>query len=320
MVPPESYGNLLQHFTGSADHNVALREDAVRDGFSVSEYGIERDGETVRMETEAAVYEFLGYAWIPPELRENRGELAAAREGSLPKLLELADIQGDLHAHTDWSDGRHTLEQMAVAALERGRRYLAVCDHAKRLKDGRLERQAEAIAALNDELSGIELLSGVEVDIRADGSLDRDDEALAARDWVMASIHAGFDQPRERLTERILSAMANPNVDCIGHPTGRKLNRRPPYDVDFERICEAAVQTGTFLEVNCQADRLDLDDTHVRAAAEAGVRIVLSTDAHRTWELDSLELGVAQARRGWVTANQVVNARPWRQVRKLMKS
>ena len=319
VVRPDSYGNLLQHFTGSADHNVALREDAVRQGLSVSEYGIERDGEVVRMEAETEVYEFLGYAWIPPELRENRGELAAAREGSLPRLLELEDMQGDLHAHTDWSDGRHTLEQMAWAAREQGRRYLAICDHAKRLKDGRLERQAEAIAALNERLSGFRILCGVEVDIRADGSLDLEDDVLATLDWVMASVHAGFDQPRDRLTGRIVAAMENPHVDAIGHPTGRKLNRRAPYDVDFDRMCDAAVETGTFLEVNSQADRLDLDDSHVRAAAEAGVRIVVSTDAHRTWELGFLELGVAQARRGWLTADQVVNARPWREVRKLMK-
>jgi len=260
-----------------------------------------------------------GYEWIPPELRENRGELAAARDGALPRLVELADIQGDLHSHTDWSDGRPTLEELVLAARERGRRYLAVCDHAKRLKEGRLERQAEAIAAINEHVSGIRILSGVEVDIRADGSLDLEDEALASRDWVMASVHAGFDQPRDRLTERIVAAMENPHVDAIGHPTGRKLNRRPPYDVDFERLCEAAVATGTFLELNCQADRLDLDDVHVRAAAEAGVRIVISTDAHRIRELDSLELGVAQARRGWVTAEQVVNARPWAEVRRLMK-
>jgi DNA polymerase (family X) len=321
VVPPESFGNLLQHFTGSKAHNVALREDAVRRGLSVSEYGIERSetGEVARMTSEEEVYEFLGYAWIPPELRENRGELAAAREGRLPNLLRRSDVRGDLHMHTTWSDGRHTLEQMVAAALERGHEYVAICDHAKRLRDGRLERQAEEIAALNERLDGIQILSGVEVDIRADGTLDLGDEMLAARDWVMASIHAGFDQPRERLTERVLAALENPHVDCIGHPTGRKLNRRPPYELDFERVCARAAETGTFLELNSQADRLDLDDTHARAAVEAGVRVVVSTDAHRTWELDSLELGVGQARRGWVTADHVVNARPWREVRRMLK-
>jgi DNA polymerase (family 10) len=322
VVPPESYGNLLQHFTGSKHHNVALREEAVRRGLSISEYGVldTESGETFQAADEEALYVHLGYAWIPPELRENSGELEAARNGGLPRLVELADVQGDLHMHTDWSDGRGTLEEMAIAALDRGRKYVAICDHARRLREGRLERQAEEIAALGDRLSGLTILAGVEVDIRADGSLDLPDEALAGRDWVMASIHSGFDGPRERLTERLVAAMENPHVDCIGHPTGRKINRRPPYELDFERVLEKAVETGTFLEINAQPDRLDLADSHARAAAEAGVRIVISTDAHRVHELDNLELGVAQARRGWVTRDQVVNARSWAQVRKLMKS
>ncbi|MGH3056733.1 MAG: DNA polymerase/3'-5' exonuclease PolX [Gaiellaceae bacterium] len=322
VVPLESYGSLLQHFTGSKHHNVALREEAVRRGLSVSEYGVQdtESGETFQAADEEALYDHLGYAWIPPELRENGGELAAARNGELPRLVELADVQGDLHMHTDWSDGRGTLEEMAEAALERGRKYVAICDHARRLRNGRLERQTEEIAALTKRLSGLRILAGIEVDIRADGSLDMPDEVLAARDWVMASIHSGFDGPRERLTERLVAAMENPHVDCIGHPTGRKINRRPPYDLDFERVLEKAVDTGTFLEINAQPDRLDLADSHARAAAEAGVRIVISTDAHRIHELDNLELGVAQARRGWVTRERVVNARSWGQVRKLMKS
>jgi DNA polymerase (family X) len=321
VVPPESYGSLLQHFTGSKHHNVALREEAVRRGLSVSEYGVQdvESGETFQAADEEAIYARLGYAWIPPELRENGGELEAAREGELPRLVELADVQGDLHMHTDWSDGRGTLEEMAVAALERGRKYVAICDHARRLRDGRLERQTEEIAALSARLSGLRILAGIEVDIRADGSLDMPDEVLAEREWVMASIHSGFDGARERLTGRLVAAMENPHVDCIGHPTGRKINRRPPYELDFERVHEKAVETGTFLEINAQPDRLDLADSHARAAAEAGVRIVISTDAHRVHELDNLELGVAQARRGWVTPEQVVNTRSWAQVRKLMK-
>jgi DNA polymerase (family 10) len=321
VVPPESYGNLLQHFTGSKDHNVALREDAVRQGLSVSEYGVlhVESGEMFQAQDEEQVYAHLGYAWIPPELRENRGELEAARAGALPRLVELADLKGDLHMHTDWSDGRATLEEMVRAAKERGHRYIAICDHARRLRDGRMEAQAEAIAALNGSLGGIQVLTGIEVDIRANGSLDFDDEALARRDWVMASIHSGFDGPRERLTERLVAAMEHPHVHCIGHPTGRKINRRPPYELDFERVCEVAVETGTFLEINAQPDRLDLGDTLARAAAEAGVGIVVSTDAHRIHELDHLELGVAQARRGWITPEQVVNTRTWAQVKKLKK-
>ncbi|HXV56883.1 MAG TPA: DNA polymerase/3'-5' exonuclease PolX [Gaiellaceae bacterium] len=321
VVPPEDYGSLLQHFTGSKDHNVALREEAVRRGLSVSEYGVAdvESGETFHAATEEELYAHLGYSWIPPELRENRGELEAARDGGLPRLVELADLRGDLHMHTTWSDGRATLEEMVLAARERGHEYVAICDHAKRLKDGRLERQTEEIAALGERVSGVRILAGVEVDIRADGSLDFPDEVLAERDWVMASIHSGFDGPRERLTARLMAAMENPHVDCIGHPTGRKINRRPPYELDFERVLEKAVETGTFLEINAQPDRLDLADTHARAAAEAGVRIVVSTDAHRLHELDNLELGVAQARRGWLTAEQVVNTRTWPQVRKLLK-
>jgi DNA polymerase (family X) len=321
VVPPESYGNLLQHFTGSKAHNVALREEAVGRKLSVSEYGVKNveTGDVFRASDEEELYAFLGYEWIPPELRENRGELAAARSDSLPRLVELGDVAGDLHSHTDWSDGRGTLEEMVLGARALGRRYLAVCDHAKRLKDGRLERQAEEIAALNERVDGIEVLSGVEVDIRADGSVDVADEVLAERAWVMASVHSGFDKPRAELTRRIATAMENPHVDCIGHPTGRKINRRDSYDVDFEALLEKAVETGTFLEINSQPDRLDLIDTHARAAAEAGVLIVISTDAHRVHELDNLRLGVAQARRGWLTADRIVNARPWREVRKLMK-
>jgi DNA polymerase (family X) len=321
VVPPESYGNLLQHFTGSKAHNVALREEAVGRKLSVSEYGVKNveSGDVFRAAGEEELYEFLGYEWIPPELRENRGELAAARNGSLPRLVELGDVAGDLHVHTDWSDGRGTLEEMVLAARGLGRRYLAVCDHAKRLKDGRLEWQAEEIAALDERVEGIEVLSGVEVDIRADGSLDLPDEALAARAWVMASVHSGFDRPRVELTRRLTTAMENPHVDCIGHPTGRKINRRDAYDVDFEALLEKALETGTFLEINSQPDRLDLIDTHARAAAEAGVGIVISTDAHRVHELANLGLGVAQARRGWLTRDQIVNARPWREVRKRMK-
>jgi DNA polymerase (family 10) len=321
VVPPECFGNLLQHFTGSKDHNVALREDAVKRGFSVSEYGVAtvESGDVFTAATERALYERLGYAWIPPELRENRGELVAAREGSLPELLELDDLNGDLHMHTDWSDGKDTLEAMAHAAQALGRRYIAFCDHAKRLKDGRLERQAEEIVALSEHLDSLEILTGVEVDIRRDGSLDMPDAQLAERDWVMASIHAGFQASRDELTERIVAAMENPYVDAIGHPTGRKLNRRAAYELDLERLFAKAVETGTFLEINAQPDRLDLIDVHAKAAVEAGVKLVISTDAHEVAHLAHLPLGVAQARRGWVTAADVVNARPWPEVASMRK-
>ncbi len=319
VVPPECFGNLLQHFTGSKDHNIALREDAVRQGLSVSEYGIEHveSGEVFTATGEAEVYERLGYAWIPPELRENRGELEAARDNRLPKLVEVGDIRGDLHMHTTYSDGRATLDEMVAAAKAVGHSYIAICDHAGRLAGGALERQAEEISAL--DVKGIQVLRGVEVDIRRDGTVNMDDELLAGLDWVMASIHSGFDASRGELTKRMCAAMENPHVDCIGHPTGRKLNKRAAYDLDFDAVFATAQDTGTFLEVNSQPDRLDLMAAHARAATMAGVRIVVSTDAHRTHELENLELGVFQARRGWLTKDDVVNTRTWAQVKKLKK-
>jgi DNA polymerase (family X) len=321
VVPPDCFGNLLQHFTGSKAHNVALREEAVRRGLSVSEYGVETTatGEVVTMATEAELYAYLGYDWIPPELREGAGELEAARAGELPTLVERADVQGDLHTHTDWSDGKATLDEMVAAAVARGHRYLCVCDHARRLRDGRLERQAEAIRAVSAAVGELEVLSGVEVDIRADGSLDMDDETLAERDWVVASIHAGFRDPEERLTGRLLAAIDHPLVDCIGHPLGRRINRRAPYGVDFEAVVARAAETGTFLEINGQPDRLDLRDSHARLAAEAGIGILVSSDAHSSAGLDFLDLAISQARRAWLTAAQIVNTRPWSKVKAMRK-
>src|SRR4051812_35365432 len=315
VVPPESYGNLLQHFTGSKDHNVALREDAVRRGLSISEYGVQtvETKEVFQTRSEEELYAFLGYQFIPPELRENRGELAAAREGSLPeRLVEAGDLKGDLHTHTRWSDGRNTVEEMAVAARERGYSYLAICDHSHRLRDGALEAQAKEIDAVAERVKPLKLLKGVEVNIRPDGSLDMADEALAGRDWVVASLHSSFDRSP---TERLLAAMENPHVDCIGHPTGRKINKRPPADVDVERLIEAALETDTALEINSQSDRLDLNDAHARAAAEAGVRMPVNSDGHGIETLQYVEIGVAQARRAWMTSDQVLNTKPWSKIR-----
>ena len=319
VVPPDCYGNLLQHFTGSKDHNMALREDAVRRGFSVSEYGIQvvETGELFTARTEAEVYEQLGYEPIPPELRENRGELEAAREGRLPRLLESGDLQGDLHAHTSWSaDGHDTLEEMALAARDRGYSYLAITDHSHYLSDGRIEAQADAIAAVNERLAPLRLLRGVEVNIRADGSLDLSDEQLAGFEWVVASVHSSLDRDP---TDRVLAALENPHVDCIGHLTGRKLNRRAAAPVDLDRVIAAALETGTFLEINSQPDRLDLRDAHARHAAEAGVPIVVSSDAHSAAELDHVQFGIAQARRGWLESRHIVNARPWREIERRLR-
>jgi DNA polymerase (family 10) len=314
VVPPESYGNLLQHFTGSKDHNIALRERAVKDGFSVSEYSITvvESGEELCYGSEAAVYERLGYEFIPPELRENAGELEAARRGELPKLVELDDIKGELHSHSTWSDGRHTLEQMALAARERGYAYLAITDHPR----GTLVEQDLEVDALNERLKPFRILKGIEVNIRVDGSLSLPDEVLAQRDWVIASLHGAFDR---NPTERVLAAMDNPYVDMIGHLTARKINIRGAADVDVGRVVERAAETGTFLEINSQPNRLDLRDVHARRAAEAGVKIAVNTDAHELRALQHIEMGVAQARRAWLTKEQVLNTRSWSEIRTLQK-
>jgi DNA polymerase (family 10) len=319
VVPPDSYGNLLQHFTGSKDHNVALREHAVKQGLSVSEYGVQNveTGELYQTRDEAELYKHLGYQFIPPELRENRGELDAARRGELPELVELSDLRGDLHSHTTWSsDGHNTVEEMAMAARERGYRYLAITDHSHYLRDGRFEAQQKEIEALNARLKPFRILRGIEANIRADGSVDVSADTLAACDWVMASLHSAFDR---NPTERVLAAMENEHVDCIGHLTGRKLNRRGPADVDVDRVIEKALETGTFLEINSQPDRLDVRDVHARAAAEAGLLVAVSTDAHEVPALDWAAIGVAQARRGWLTKDQVLNTRSWRDIQRLLK-
>ncbi len=318
VVPPESYGNLLQHFTGSKDHNLALREDAVRRGLSVSEYSVTNTetGEEFTAAAEEELYAHLGYAYIPPELRENRGELEAARRDELPVLVERADLRGDLHAHSTWSDGKATVEQMALAAQALGHEYLALCDHAQRMRDGRLERQWEEIDALNERLAPFRILKGVEVNIRADGSLDVADELLEPLDWVMASVHTAFENDP---TGRVLAAMESPHIDCIGHPTSRRIGVRNPSSIEIEKIVEAGLATGTLLEINSQPDRLDLRDAHARLAGEAGLRLVVSSDGHSVNALRYTDLGVAQARRAWLTKDQIVNTRPWVEVRKLLK-
>jgi DNA polymerase (family 10) len=318
VVPPESYGNLLQHFTGSKNHNVALREDAVRRGFSVSEYSVTEveTGEEHHFAREEDVYRFLGYDWIPPELRADGGELAAARKGELPKLVELSDLRGDLHTHTTWSDGKDPLEAMVDAAVKRGYAYYAVCDHSQRLRGDLLHRQSEQIDSLNELVKPLRILKGIEVNIRPDGTLDVADEDLATRDWVVASVHSRFDHAP---LERIFAAMESPYVDCIGHLTNRKIGKRSPSQIDIERVVEKALETGTFLEIDSQPDRLDLTDVHARAAREAGVKLVIDSDGHEIGALDYVELGVGQARRAWLTKDDVLNTRTWAQIQKLKK-
>ena len=327
IVPPAAFGNLLQHFTGSQAHNVQLREEAVGRGLSVSEHGITEveSAEVELCEDERAVYARLGYAFIEPELREGRGELKAAREGTLPELIELADVKGDLHSHTTLSDGRNTLEEMAEAGRERGYAYMAITDHSASHGFGdhvtpeRLWQRIEEIAAWNKGKRGFRLLAGSEINIGLDGGLDYPDDLVEALDWVVASVHTSFSISEREMTGRVLEAIENPRVNCIGHLTGRLIGRREPYGIDVEAVAEAAARTGTMIEINGNPNRRDLSEHHARLACEAGVRIVLNTDAHGVDTLDNMAYAVATARRAWLTAADVANARGWREFSKLLR-
>jgi DNA polymerase (family 10) len=327
IVAPDAFGNLLQHFTGSQAHNVKLREEAVARGLSVSEHGITEveSGDVVRCTSEADVYERLGYAYIEPELREGRGELKAAREGKLPELIELADVRGDLHSHTTLSDGRNTLEEMAEAGRDRGYAYMAITDHSASHGFGdhvtteRLWERIAEVEAWNKGKRDFHLLAGSEINIGLDGSLDYPDDVVEALDWVVASIHTSFAISEKEMTARVLAAIENPLVDCIGHLTGRLIGRREPYAVDIEAVVEAAARTGTMLEINGNPNRRDLSEHHARLAAEAGVTIALNTDAHGVDTLDNMAYAVATARRAWLTKDQVANTRSWAEFRKLRR-
>ncbi|HEX2265211.1 MAG TPA: DNA polymerase/3'-5' exonuclease PolX [Solirubrobacterales bacterium] len=330
IVPPANFGNLLQHFTGSQAHNVQLREEAVSRGLSVSEHGITdtESGDVTACATEQEVYERLGYSYIEPELREGRGELKAAREGKLPQLVTLEDIKGDLHSHTTLSDGRNSIAEMAAAARDRGYEYLAITDHSASHGFGdhvtaeRLWERIEEVRAWNeaDDDDGFRLLSGSEINIGLDGSLDYPDDLVAALDWVVASVHTSFSVSEAQMTERVLAAIENPNVDCIGHLTGRLIGRREPYGIDVEAVAEAAARTGTMIEINGNPNRRDLSDLHARLAVEAGVKIVLNTDAHGVDTLDNMAYAVATARRAWLTPDDIANTRGWSQFKKLIKN
>ncbi|MGC9333370.1 MAG: DNA polymerase/3'-5' exonuclease PolX [Anaerolineae bacterium] len=328
VLEPRHWGAALQYFTGSQAHNVRLRELAQKQGLSLSEYGFKRaDGSEIACPDEAEVYQILGLPWIPPELREDRGEIQAALAGELPHLVEAPDIRGDLHAHTNWSDGAATLAEMAEAARELGYQYLVISDHtqslavAQGLTPERLAQQRAEIDALNATWDDFTLLQGCELEIKADGSLDFDDEVLAGLDFVVASVHTSLRQDPEQITERVLKALADPYVDVIGHPSGRLLGQRDESAVDLEAIIQAAAKTGTALEVNSIPARLDLDDVHVRRATDLGVQIAINSDAHHTGGLDNLSYGLATARRGWAKPSNVLNTfsldelRTWRQAR-----
>lgn len=328
VVRPAHWGAALQYFTGSQGHNVRIREMAQKRGLSLSEYGFKHEGggETLCPEEEC-VYEMLGLPWIPPELREDRGEIQAAASRELPLLVEWGQIRGDLHAHTDWSDGAGTVREMAEAARAKGYHYLVISDHthglavANGLTPERLHAQRVEIEELNEELDGFTVLQGCELEIRADGSLDFADEVLAELDFVVASVHTSLRQERSQITRRVMNALRNPYVDVIGHPSGRILGQREESAIDMDAVIEVAAQTGTALEVNSIPARLDLDDVHVRRAVALGVSIAINSDAHHPGGLESLPYGLATARRGWARAADVLNCktldelRAWRRAR-----
>jgi DNA polymerase (family X) len=328
IVPEENFGNLLQHFTGSGKHNEALRTDAVRRGLHVSEYGVSDDesGESHAFATEEEVYAKLGLAYIEPELRENRGELRAARDGALPDLITLGHIRGDLHSHTTLSDGRNSMREMAEAARDRGYEYFAITDHSAThgfgddVQPDELLKQIERVAKLNAQLDGITLLAGTETNILPDGRPDYEDELLEQLDWVVASVHTSFRMGEKKMTDRIVAAIEHPLVDAIGHPTGRMLGKREPYALDVDRVIEAAAAAGTLLEINANPNRRDLPDNYAKAAVEAGVTIVIDSDSHGVDTLANMRYGIATARRAWLTAANVANTRGWPEVDKLRKA
>jgi DNA polymerase (family 10) len=325
IVAKASYGAALLYFTGSKTHNIALRTMGMREGLKINEYGVFKGKRRLCGATEEEVFQKLGLPYIEPELREARGEIDAAKENKLPKLIQREDIRGDLHSHTNETDGRLPLEKMVEAAQARGHEYLAITDHSKRLTVARgldckrLRAQMKQIDVLNGKMRGFHILKGIEVDILEDGSLDLDDETLAELDIVIASVHYKFNLTREKQTERILRAMDNRLVKIIAHPSGRLIGRRDPYDVDMLKIIEGAKARGCFLELNSQPDRLDLNDIHCLAAKRAGVKISIDTDSHADNELDFLRYGIAQARRGWLEPADVLNTRPLAELMKLLR-
>jgi DNA polymerase (family 10) len=327
-VAPEQFGDLLQHLTGSAAHNAALRDWAVRRGLHISEYGVLDDatGETTLCADEHELYARLGLPYIEPELRENRGELEAAIAGELPKLIELRDVRGDLHCHTTASDGHASIAEMAQAARERGYEYLAITDHSAShgfgddVSPDQLRRQIEQVREAQHDVEGIHLLAGSEVNILPDGSLDYDDELLAELDWVIASVHTAFAIDADAMTARVIAAAEHPAVNALGHLTGRLIERREPYAIDVDAVIAACVRSGTLLEINSSPHRRDLSEVHARAAAAAGAGIVINSDAHSPGGLDALRYGVWTARRAWLRPGDVVNTLPWRRFSAALKA
>jgi DNA polymerase (family 10) len=324
VVPETSFGAALQYFTGSKAHNIHLREIAKAKGMKISEYGIFRGERQIGGRKEEEIYNTLGLDWIPPEMREDRGEVALAAKGKLPSLVQETDIRGDLHVHSSWSDGSATMEEMALAAQERNYQYVAICDHSQSLKfagglsQERILKQIEEIRKLNEKLSGIAILAGTEVDIKTDGSLDFPDGILEKLDLVVAAIHSGFKQSEETIAKRLRSALENPHVDILAHPTGRLISSRPPYRVNLEELLAGAAETGTALEINAYYDRLDLTDVHCQRAAELGVKLAIGTDAHHPDQLWMMRLGIATARRGWLEKEHLLNTLSLQKLRRFV--
>jgi DNA polymerase (family X) len=324
-VPEESYGAALLYFTGSKAHNIALRGLANQRGWKLNEYGLFSGKRRIAGTTEEDVYAKLGLAFIMPELREDRGEIAASKAGTLPRLVKLSDVRGDLHVHSDWTDGTVPIAGMAEAAQARGYEYIALTDHSRRvamthgLDPARLARQIHEIDRLNEKLRNFTILRGIEVDILRDGSLDLPDSSLEKLDVVVAAVHSHFDLPRKAQTERVVRALENRHVSILAHPTGRLIGQREPYDIDMDAVISAARKAGCYHEINAEPDRLDLNDLHAHAAKLAGVKLAVSTDAHSVDAFQCMRFGIDQARRAWLTANDVLNTRPLAELRKLLK-
>ncbi|MEJ2672426.1 MAG: DNA polymerase/3'-5' exonuclease PolX [Deltaproteobacteria bacterium] len=325
VVPQESYGAALHYFTGSKAHNIAIRQMGVRKGLKINEYGVFKGEKRLAGKTEAEVFQSVDLPYIEPELRENRGEVEAAKAGGLPKLITLQDLKGDLHAHTKATDGRNTLEEMAQAAQDRGYEYLAITNHSKRvsmahgLDAADLAKEIKAIDRLNSKFKGFVLLKAIELDILKDGSLDLPDEILQELDLTVCSVHYNVNLSRKEQTERILRAMDNPHFHILAHPTGRLINKRDPYEVDLERLLQAAKERGCFMELDAQPDRLDLADIYCKLAKDMGVKLAIDTDAHSTADLAFMRYGIDQARRGWLEPGDVLNTRTWKDLQKLLQ-
>ncbi len=325
VLPPESFGAAQQYFTGDKFHNVIMRQIAIKKGYKLNEYGLYKGSKVIAGKDEEEIYNKLGLSWIPPEIRTNKGEIDAARDDKLPKLIDYSDLKGDLQVQTDWTDGEHSIKQMAEAARKMGLDYICITDHTKSLAmtggsdEKRLIKQMAEIDKVQKEISGIKILKGAEVNIMKDGSLDINDETLAKLDVVGAAVHSNFNLSEEDQTKRMVRAMENPNVDIIFHPTGRIIQKREAYKVDVEELLKAAKRTKTFMEIDAFPDRLDLKDEYIRKGVDLGVKFSIDSDAHSTQHFQYLEYGIAQARRGWAEKKDIINTRSWQEMLKLIK-